>query len=124
MSITFYPYRRTEDGFSIAAPRGADLPNFANGNARDMLEELGFEPESMWDAELVALDLFEQACVLALAGFNGAPTQPIGPRITRGDGPTVIECGRPLGYMNRRINDLLVMVRQGRKDGATHVGWG
>ena len=125
MSIDFIPYRLMSNNAWVCPLDDMDaIPNFANGNAAEILDELGFGSEKMWEAAPVTIDLFESAVVLAITGLDGKASQPIGPRITRGDGPTMIDCGRSYGYMNRRLDDLLNMVKLGRAAGATHVGWG
>jgi hypothetical protein len=37
---------------------------------------------------------------------------------------TLIECGRPEGYVERRLKDLSDVVNRGLAVGATHVDWG
>jgi len=123
MSITFYPYRKEGDCWDIAR-NSFDFPNLANGNAADVLDELGFGREAMWDADPVSIDLFEQACVLARAGFDGKPVAAVPDKVDRGNGPTIIHCGRREGRMNEYMEALLDMVRHGRAGGATHIGWG
>ena len=36
---------------------------------------------------------------------------------------TIIECGRPEGYVERRLKVLSDLVNRGLVAGATHVGW-
>lgn len=122
MSVTFYTYTREGESYRLPTRR-IEFPNFNNRNAADMLNELGFGAETMWDCDPVAIDLFEQACVLARAGFDGKPAGGLQSGIREGR-IVVIEGGRPEGYFNRRVDELLEMVARGRADGATHVGWG
>lgn len=125
MSITFNPYHKRADGawvLSYADPDGN--PNFNNQNATDVLEALGFEPEEMWDADLVPINLFEAAIALERSYLDGKASPEIEPRILPSPGLRVIDGGRFAGYMNRRLDELQAMVTAGRACGATHIGWG
>jgi hypothetical protein len=37
---------------------------------------------------------------------------------------TVVLVGRPEGYIERRLGDLMALIQRGRAAGATHIGWG
>jgi len=126
MAITFNPYRRGTGGmWRITTTQDHDdLPNFANGNAADLLDDLGFGSEGMWEADPVAIDLFEQAVMLARAGRDGKPSPARESRVLPGPGPTFIECGQWEGRDNERLEQLMAMVAAGRAAGATHIGWG
>jgi len=126
MAITFNPYRQGAGGmWRITTTQDHDdLPNFANGNAADLLDDLGFGSEGIWEADPVAIDLFEQAVMLAQAGRDGKPSPAQENRVLPGPGITVIGCGQWEGRDNERLDELMAMVAAGRAAGATHIGWG
>jgi hypothetical protein len=125
MSISFNPYIQTPEGWRF--PTGFDsdeCPNFANGNAEAVLDDLGFGSETMWDAGPVPINLFEQAVMLARTGLDGKLSPAREGRVLPGPGATVIECGRWEGRDNERLEQLTALVAAARAAGATHIGWG
>ena len=127
MAISFYPYRQDAAGiWRITTPERRDgtFPNFANGRAGALLNELGFGKECMWNADPVAIDLFEQAVFLARTALDGKPSPATENRVLPGPGITIIEFGQWEGRDNERLDQLTALIARGRASGATHIGWG
>lgn len=94
----------------------------SNGNARALLGALGFALDEDDFAQL-PIDEVQRACLKAL---NGPAAQAVTPSTVSGaavgePGPTMIDCGRPEGYMERRLRKLAAIIARGRREGATHL---
>ena len=129
MTIKFYPYAKDGAGvwrITIHREAASGLPEFANGNAARLMDDLGFGSE--WHvgsvADPVAIDLFEQAVFLARTALDGKLSPATENRVLPGRGLTVIEFGQWEGRDNERLDQLTALIALGRTSGATHIGWG
>ena len=124
MSITFAVLRQNGLRFDRAplSPDDSHL-SLSNDNAYDVLAALGIEDSyssSPWP-------IARFRSLLAAARRNRLGRRSPAVATTEHSEPgrmTVIECGRPEGYVEQRLKDLSDLVNRGLDAGATLVGWG
>lgn len=124
MSITFAVLRQNGQRFDRArlSPDDSDLSP-SNDNAYDVLAALGIEDSYSSSPWPIARFRF----LLATARRNRLGHRSPAVPTTEHNEPgrmTIIECGRPEGYVERRLEDLSDLVNRGLEAGATHVSWG
>jgi len=124
MSITFVVLRQSGQRYDRARLTADDSElSLSNENAHDVLDALGIEdpyssspwPIAPFRARLAATRrkrLGHQSAAIATTERSEPGRM------------TIIECGRPEGYVERRLKDLSDLVNRGLAVGATHVDWG
>jgi hypothetical protein len=124
MTISFYPYiydAGAEECLIVETTK--ESFDLSNANASDLLSVLGFE--DLWSVPPQPILGFLDRLTAALRKSIGRPSAEIPMTIDRAHGRmTVVDCGRAEGYLNRRLHELVILLRQGEDAGATHVGWG
>ncbi len=124
MSITFAVLRQNGQRFDRAplSPDDSDL-SLSNDNAYDVLAALGIDDSCSSSPWPIAR--FRSLLAVARRNLLGhrSPAIPTTEHSEAGR-MTVIECGRPEGYVERRLKDLSDLVNRGLDAGATHVVWG
>ena len=97
--------------------------SLSNANAADVLHALGLEDsfsERPWP-----IHCFRALLIVARRKRLGHASSAIPVTETRKPGTMlVIDCGRPEGYIERKLAQLSDLVNEGVDIGATHVGWG
>jgi len=97
--------------------------SLSNANAADVLDALGLEDsfsERPWP-----IPCFRALLIVARRKRLGHASSAIPVTETRKPGTMlVIDCGRPEGYIERKLAQLSDLVNEGVDIGATHVGWG
>jgi len=121
MSITFSTYRRDGDKFaSVLTGEDAEL-DLSNANGRDLLEALSIEDIcGSWP-----ISCFRSVLTVARRKRLGhrSPEIPVSADHEPGR-MLIIDCGRSEGYIERRLEDLSILVNRAFEAGATHVSWG
>lgn len=131
MSVVFVPYaapdtsgqlwlwpevcRQDPDRFTL---------ELCNGNAADVLDQLGFSGEA-WLDEPLRIEEFSRLVTYALRRRLGrrSPALPPQQLSLNGEGMRITDCGRAEGYIEQRLYDLARMAARAREIGATHIGW-
>ena len=129
MSISFLPYvhDQVRDIWMVPGavrddPDGFEL-SVSNANGADLLCTLGLAPEP--GGGPVPIEHFA-GLVTEAARRHLDRRSPA--RATVEDAQkgrlTVVLVGRPDGYIERRLGDLMSLIQRSRAAGATHFGWG
>ncbi len=123
MSVSFTLLKA--NGHSFIPLPGHDDREFSlsHANAADVLHALGLEAsfsERPWP-----IQCFRTLLIVARRKRLGHASPAIPVTETRKPGTMlVIDCGRPEGYIERKLAQLSDLVNEGVEIGATHVGWG
>jgi hypothetical protein len=121
MSLTFSTYRR--DGAKyisvLTDHEDCDL-SLSNDNGRDVLQALGIEDICCeWP-----ISCFRSVLTVARRKRLGHRSPEIPVSADRKPGRMlIIDCGRTEGYIERRLEDLSMLVNRALAAGATHVAW-
>ncbi len=123
MSINFNVYRETTTGFDLVDVPDQLEVSVSSANGRDLLHALGIE-------QTCSDDPWPIHCFRALITVarrkrldHQSPEIPVTEHVTPGR-CTFIDCGRPEGYIERRLCDLSHLLNHSVEAGATHIGWG
>ncbi len=124
MSFTFVVLRQSGQRYDRAPLTADDSElSLSNENAHDVLDALGIEDtysSSPWS--IAPFRALLTATRRKRLGHQSAAIATTG-RCEPGR-MTIIECGRPEGYVERRLKDLSDLVNRGLAAGATHIDWG
>lgn len=121
MSVTFYAGRFDPAGNRYEYLEDVEGLNVSNTNARSIAASLVL---SFDDGEMlpVPIDAVLARCHAFLRNTLGKPDVGVAPRVIEGSrGATMIDCGRPEGYLQARIRSLMDVARAGKARGATHI---
>jgi hypothetical protein len=129
VSICFLPYVHDQVHDIWTAPRAArdDPDSFelsvSNANGTELLCALGFAPEP--GGGPVPIDHFAGLVTAAARRHLGhrSPALATVEAVHKGR-LTVVFIGRPEGYIERPLGDLMTLIQRSRAAGATHFGWG
>ncbi len=121
MSITFVVLRQSGQRYD-RAPLNADDSelSLSNENAHDVLDTLGIEDPYSSSPWPIAPFRSRLAATRRKRLGHQSPAIPTTEQSEPGR-MTIIECGRPEGYVERRLKDLSNLVNRGLAAGATHV---
>jgi len=120
MSITFYAAFEESKNCWSYLPH-VETVNVSNSNGYALIRELQFTAEDSGIAP-VCIDTFMSRCTAALRNRMRTPDLGIPLTESRGaGGATFFDCGRPDGYLQDRVMELLALARDGKAGGATHV---
>jgi hypothetical protein len=123
MTVSFTLLKATGQTFHRLPGQDDREFNLSNANAADVLDALGIEQsfsESPWP-----IPCFRALLVVARRKRLGHASPAISVTETRERGSmTIIDCGRPEGYIEQKLAALSDLVNLGVEIGATHVGWG
>lgn len=120
MSMTFYV------GIEIAPRRWDFLPavegvNVSNSNASAIIAALHYQADEDGFGP-VEIGPFIERCTAALRNGMRHPDAGIEPTEYVGErGARFIDCGRPQGYIQQRIYQLIELARAGAAAGGTHI---
>lgn len=110
--------------YEVQAQKNAPKVNVSNRNAADLLDVLGIRSkERDWKSDLcgtLSADAFDGHILTALAV---APVSAERPTIESQKGPHMIDCGRPEGYIQTRLEELRDVAAFAREHGLA-VSWG
>ena len=128
MSICFSPYVHDQVRDIWMVPQAAsDDPNcfelsVSNANGVDLLRALGFAPEP--GGGPMPIDQFAGLVTAAARRHldHRSPALATVEDVREGQ-LTVVHVGRPAGYIERRLGDLITLIQRSRAAGATHFGW-
>lgn len=124
MSVTFYPARLDGNCYVWVGDSETFL-NFSNTTARQLVHGIGVI--EYWNDEsglldVVPIECFEARCTAFLRNHLGKPDPAIPTIVSQQPGrATLTECGRPEGWLQERVLELLRSIKDGRARGATHV---
>jgi hypothetical protein len=128
MSICFMPYvhdaNRDIWTFPSAARADPDAFEFSvsSANGADLLLAIGLAPEP---DGIMPIDAFSGLLSAALRRHLYQRSPELSVCVDAQPGRiTLIDLGRPEGYIEQRLGELMRMVQTGRAAGATHFGWG
>ena len=129
MSICFLPYVHDQVRDIWMVPRTAcdDPDSFelsvSNANGSDLLCALGLAPEP--GGGPVPIEHFAGLVTAAARRHldHRSPALATVEDVQKGR-LTVVLVGRPEGYIERRLSDLMTLIQRSRAAGATHFGWG
>lgn len=93
--------------------------NMANGNAEHVLYLLGYDTEDLCGSDTAEGLLGRVLTAIALSPADeGVPAT-----VTAGNGPTIVDCGRPAGYTDERLSQLRDLAERAMSAGRT-ITWG
>ena len=129
MSICFHPYvhDRGRDVSIVLRAVHDDPDSFelsvSNANGADLLCTLGLAPEP--DGGPVPIEHFAGLVTEAARRHldHRSPALATIEDVQKGR-LTVVLVGRPEGYIERRLGDLMALIQRSLAAGATHFGWG
>ena len=129
MSICFRPYVHDQipDIWMVPGAMRDDRDRFelsvSNANGVDLLCMLGLAPEP--GGGPVSIEHFAGLVTGAARRHlvHRSPALATVEDVEKGR-LTVVLVGRPEGYIERRLGDLMTLIQQSRTVGATHFGWG
>ena len=129
MSICFLPYVHDQIRDIWIVPRAmSDDPesfelSVSNANGADLLCTLGLAPEP--GGGPVPIEQFAGLVTEAARRHldHRSPALATVEDVQKGR-VTVVFVGRPEGYIERRLGDLMTLIQRSRAAGATHFGWG
>ena len=129
MSICFLPYvhDQVRDIWMVPGAARDDPGNFelsiSNANGADLLCTLGLAPEP--GGGPVPIEHFAALVTEAARRHldHRSPALATIEDVQKGQ-LTVVLVGRPEGYIERRLGDLMSLIQRSRAAGATHFGWG
>jgi hypothetical protein len=129
VTICFRPYLHDQVRDIWMVPQAArdDPDSFelsvSNANGADLLRALGLAPEP--GGGPVPIDAFAGLVTAAARRHldRRSPALATVEDVQKGR-LTVVLVGRPEGYIERRLGDLMALIQRGRAAGATHIGWG
>jgi hypothetical protein len=128
MSICFMPYVHdsVRNLWTLPPAAHADPDAFqlsvSNANGADLLLAMGLAPEP---DGLTPIDTFGGLVSATLRRHLNHRSAEL--PVWEDDEPgkmTLIYLGRPEGYIEQRLGELMRLVQSGRAAGATHFGWG
>jgi hypothetical protein len=124
MTVSFLLYKAAAHRFDlIPDPDGDRELSLSNANAADVLAALGVvDPfsDGPWP-----IDRFHARLVAVRRSRLDHASPAISAIETRSPGRmTLIDCGRPEAYVERKLAELSAFVNAGLEIGATHIGWG
>ena len=128
MSICFHPYIHDQiRDIWMVLPAARDDPDrfelsVSNANGADLLCTLGLAPEP--GGGPVPIEHFA-GLVTEAAGRHLDHRSPALATVEDAQKGrlTVVLVGRPEGYIERRLGDLMSLIQRSRAAGATHFGW-
>lgn len=125
MSITFQAGELIDhaNGYKVYEPVLGDLEcNVSNANGYSILEALCIEADPCGG---LPINEFIGRGQVWLKRNIGKPSEEIEVTESRAapDKCLVIDCGRQEGYLNRRIQELVMLAQEGKAKGATHFTW-
>jgi hypothetical protein len=129
VSICFLPYvhDRARDIWMMPGAARDDPDRFelsvSNANGADLLCTLGLAPEPC--GEPVPIEHFAGLVTEAARRHldHRSPALATVEDVQKGR-LTVVLVGRPEGYIEGRLGDLMSLIQRSRAAGATHFGWG
>jgi hypothetical protein len=129
VSICFLPYvhDQVRDIWMVPGAARDDPDRFelsvSNANGADLLCTLGLAPEP--GGEPVSIEHFAGLVTEAARRHldHRSPALASVEDVQKGR-LTVVLVGRPEGYIERRLGDLMSLIQRSRAAGATHFGWG
>jgi hypothetical protein len=129
VSIGFPPYvhDQVRDIFTVPGAVRDDPDRFelsvSNANGAGLLRALGLAPEP--GGGPVPIDHFAGLVTAAARRDldHRSPALATVEDVQKGR-LTVVLVGRPEGYIERRVGDLMTLIQRSRAAGATHFGWG
>ena len=122
MSISFTPLRQNANRFERVLPDDDEL-SLSNANASDVLDALGIDES--YSSSPWPIACFRSLLTVARRKRLNyrSPEIPTTEHSEPGR-MTIVECGRPEGYVERRLKEISDLVNRALAAGATHVGWG
>jgi hypothetical protein len=129
VSICFRPYVHDQirDIWMVPGAARDDSDTFelslSNANGADLLCTLGLAPEP--GGGPVPIEHFAGLVTEAARRHldHRSPALATVEDVQKGR-VTVVLVGRPEGYIERRLSDLMTLIQRSRAAGATHFGWG
>lgn len=93
--------------------------NLGNRNARLVLDALGYEmdEEGFWQD---TIDTFINKARSYLRSTIGKQSKGFDDVVTT-DGPYMVDCGLPTGYIEKQVHRLVVLAQEGKQRGATVI---
>lgn len=129
MSICFLPYVHDQgrDIWMVPGAARDDAGSFelsvSNANGADLLCTLGLAPEP--GGGPIPIEHFAGLVTEAARRHLGHRSPALGTVEDLQKGRlTVVLVGRPEGYIERRLGDLMSLIQRSCAAGATHFGWG
>lgn len=121
MSITFYPGYFNEGEQIWHTVAGVDPMNVCNANAVDIARSLGLDVAGGEIEPILVADV-ERRCTRFLRECVGRPDAAIPASVSGGGGcATFVDSERRAGYLQNQVARLLVVARDGRDRGASHI---
>lgn len=104
MSVSFWLCEYQGDKYISGNFEAGEIVNVSNANAMVLFQALGLEEDY---SGIIDREHFHNLCVAWLRKHINRPSQPIETTVTREKGyATIIDCGLPEGYINKRIQQL------------------